>query len=503
MLVAGLTAVEKLRADSLAQSFRAKMTNLNKAVSGNFACSEENCSEENSQEDARDDADDDQNNHPSQLSLFSHYDSCFAEAVICFNDMSSQTTSSTSIVEQIRIKKLLLQITRDKSALNYLTAAVISVVDVWLIKQLRNELVNYARLWFPRADNLQSRAFVIPSCDWNASADGVTPRPTQLLSTRTMVLQATSRNWSSSNLHSAIIHVSSSYQRQEPLGIHEFSDQPLFEMMFDVAHDSIVEFNQRLLDVYIWLNGDRAVSQLNFDVNQVVVIGSGLGGCLALRLCFLVNEINSNYRNNSTAIKLPSRLVLINSPLTLKAIASPARLHSLFCEPINAFLDIQTHERVIKRNNGSTSKRRPQSQKSIAVLAAHVFMIAADFGSRVLSLLHKFVTGRDSADSRLHDWTSSDPQDIRSKISQLNENVLGSVYFPFTYSKFNELDGIDLNIITTTNNCYLDDLVELARQWKGQVEVDVIDDEKTCDFQSSRLYSAWKSFANTVFSVRD
>jgi acetyl esterase/lipase len=274
---------------------------------------------------------------------------------------------------------------------------------------------------------------------------------------------------------------------------------------------------QEMLDVYLWLaSGNSEVVQLlGFRPRKIVLCGDSAGGMLCLILLLVLNDLNQMLGERTgekilmphafvgfypafTATSLsPSKLLAkMESVLSIGPLMTVIGVYSAGIYDVNDFRRIeqspeyramligQGGEDLLKSGLSEQTRDNPNPAwidriddwsdvlRNKSVLLLPITLILRAF-VRLCSLIR---TGyRRLMAPKYSPWYVCDGQTYDRRTNYLIHMLNHSYGSPLVYPDFEQLKDVRLYLITSHFDVLLDDNIELARKWKGPVQLDVAD----------------------------
>lgn len=274
---------------------------------------------------------------------------------------------------------------------------------------------------------------------------------------------------------------------------------------------------QEMLDVYLWLTSgsQEVVDLLGFHPQKIVLCGDSAGGMLCLILLLVLNDLNQMLGERTgekipmphafvgfypafTATSLsPSKLLAkMESVLSIGPLMTVIGVYSAGIYDVNDFRRIeQTPEyRAMLIGEGgedllksglSEQTRLPDTPRWIhrlqdwnhwaksRSLLLIPLVLTLTVMTRIGSLLWQ--AWKQTVGPKYSPWYVCDGQTYDRRTNYLIHMLNHPYGSPLVYPDFDQLKDIRLYLITSHFDVLLDDNIELARKWRGPVQLDVVD----------------------------
>ncbi|XP_074604490.1 uncharacterized protein LOC141857832 [Brevipalpus obovatus] len=220
---------------------------------------------------------------------------------------------------------------------------------------------------------------------------------------------------------------------------------------------------QEFLDTYLWLTSEseEVAEILGFKPQKVVFCGDSAGGHLLFALSLVLRDIQ--FENPSFIKIYPAAFVgfypalsLIDGNLpsfymsTLEAFITPSLLFSIIS--LYAAGIVYESECYELDNNLPVRENDPYSEPS------------------------SWQTFYNTWIRREKSWLECEPEKARERFSKICQKALKPYMSPAECYDLNLVRDLPLYLISCEFDPLLDSTIELARKWKGQVHLDVLDD---------------------------
>ncbi|XP_054154037.1 hormone-sensitive lipase-like [Oppia nitens] len=246
---------------------------------------------------------------------------------------------------------------------------------------------------------------------------------------------------------------------------------------------------QQLLDVYLWLTStDAAVAELGIKPRRVVICGDSAGGNLSLATCLAIHDA---WKQDAHIVR-PRGIVCFYTPLLLQTRASPSRLFTAVDTllPLGVLLAcLEAYAPDINgqnNNNPSTVNDDDEDEfefvtvDDVPPLDSDHTKLPHDWPPRStpwsrMRRTFRHVRGPDNvATSSPRPWYRQPRPQVLNKLTRLN----AATENPFVSPLLAEPDFTDvaLYLVALAYDACLDDSVQMAKKWKGAINLDVLDD---------------------------
>ncbi|KAI1293045.1 hypothetical protein HDE_06701 [Halotydeus destructor] len=468
ILLSGLGVIEKLRADSIAQSLDSPENaevDINH-LSGDFQVVKVTGGR-----------------RKSQLLLFSQYDA-FAEALITYNETMSSILADYSFRDVLAANLILIKITFGNSLSDYLTTPASMVLGDVAMATVKNVL---CKSWSSCPVGT-IKTVRVPECKWTVQIDEqmvkrVTKQPS---SNQLQIHYGHDHTKTGHTGRDIILNLTDNHCDKQLTSLTKRA--PVIEVVTNMTDVKCPKVHQIVLDVYMWLCSDAGSEKIGFPVERIIICGTGYGGNVALAICCIINEIRES--EYEVQLPFPAAVIFNHSPFLLTATSSPSRLLSLFTKPQSGLKDIKMAAQSVE---GPFAECGNAHQRAISRLAMPVIrclhLVSADCMTKSMEFVSKYVSGDTAVDViRDRTWNSSDSVIIHNKLLHLNEVARLTILSPLKYAELINLD-IQFYIVTSTMDTYLDDAVHLGKLCKHHVTIDVVDKEKKLGDQLAKVSS--------------
>ncbi|RWS01910.1 hormone-sensitive lipase-like isoform X2, partial [Dinothrombium tinctorium] len=236
---------------------------------------------------------------------------------------------------------------------------------------------------------------------------------------------------------------------------------------------------QEVLDVYLWcVSGNPNVKKLlGFNPTKIVLCGDSAGGLLGITLCAVLHDIRKIYERNHENVNLlfPSSFVGIYTTFNFHHL-TPSLLLSLI-EPVVATgpllacaglytLGVRYDEDFAELEKEFENKEIPDSSISGLWLsksrAFHKLM-------EVARKISRSVFGQKSA------WYRCDIEKFEQRLAHIFRIAQHPYINAMNTDLIESLENMSVFLITSHYDVLLDNNVEFAKTWKGEITLDVVD----------------------------
>ncbi|XP_074598067.1 uncharacterized protein LOC141852828 [Brevipalpus obovatus] len=218
---------------------------------------------------------------------------------------------------------------------------------------------------------------------------------------------------------------------------------------------------QDTLDAYLWLiSGDKMVEDiLGFHPKKLIFIGDSAGGMLVMSNILLINEIRR--KCPEFKIIMPDSIVTFYSAFWLNAEWSSSKIMSIF-DPLLHYGNILAIAGCFSGVQGSKKTFKNPPKNRLVKVSRYA---AEDMRS----------IKRISFPRRMDSWYLEDGR-INAKMFRQVHSLLESPYVTCPkYDRFDDLKDIELCLVTTFGCIFLDDNIEMAKAWKGPIELHALE----------------------------
>lgn len=193
---------------------------------------------------------------------------------------------------------------------------------------------------------------------------------------------------------------------------------------------------QELLDIYLHIiSGEEKVKDvLGFTPTRVVFTGDSAGANMLMALLCVINDLNKKLH---ASIRLPKAAMLIYPALTVSFSLTPSRLFTLNDVVLPTYLVMEVIQAYVHLNDEFEEDKLSEEERKLKWF--------------------------------LRKYPSSGFEKIQRKLET-------PYISPLFYEDFQSLESVDLYLVTSEYDVFLDDSVSLAHKWKGKVSLDVVPD---------------------------
>ncbi|XP_074601029.1 uncharacterized protein LOC141855046 [Brevipalpus obovatus] len=217
---------------------------------------------------------------------------------------------------------------------------------------------------------------------------------------------------------------------------------------------------QDILDSYLWLlSGDSMVKEkLGFVPEKIVLIGDSAGAAFGMSLMNMLQRIHTE--DPYFHLIFPSSVVFFYGALMCSAHWAPSRLMSFFDCILPYGLIMTIVGCITGHDGGRLRKARPDNR---------IKRFYEYTKEEIRSLRYAFFSCIDKDIWYKEDSNKNNTEEIQKVMSTLNNSLYASL-LEFDFSKYS---NTSLHLMTSNKCVFLDDNIELARLWKGPVQMHV------------------------------
>ncbi|KAI1283187.1 Hormone-sensitive lipase [Halotydeus destructor] len=243
--------------------------------------------------------------------------------------------------------------------------------------------------------------------------------------------------------------------------------------------------SQQLLDTYLWLTSgqDGVMDMLGFHPKNVIMIGDSSGGLLMTSLTMILNDIRKQFQDGD--LIMPKAIIGFYSSFSIQPLLTPsfmlATVHpfllpAVFCSMADAYLPDGRKQNVDENGNIT-----PDDDKEVVEVVPWWARVGNFFSNMVINVkfgwqLYKTTFSENDEDV----WYLKDGAIVKRRLS-LNEPFGKHPYLsPLNYDDFESLRDIKMHLVSMTYEPILDHSIMMARKWKGDISLDILDDLSHC-----------------------
>ncbi|RWS26358.1 hormone-sensitive lipase-like isoform X2 [Leptotrombidium deliense] len=232
---------------------------------------------------------------------------------------------------------------------------------------------------------------------------------------------------------------------------------------------------QEILDVYLWLTSRRhqVKETLGFHPKHIVLVGDSAGGNLITALCMVLNDIR-NHKHHRLHVLMPKSVICVYTPFNLTLKLSPSMILASCDGFISAGVMLSCFEAYLPEVSQCTEN----TCSDYGLLGKLSFFAFEDYRFQVYETVKRvleFLKGFAEFGKLRKSWYLEEKSVLKPKVERLYEITSNPYISPLYYDDFESLSNIDLHLIALHFDPFLDDNISMARNWKGNVTVDVLD----------------------------
>lgn len=232
---------------------------------------------------------------------------------------------------------------------------------------------------------------------------------------------------------------------------------------------------QQLLDVYMWLTNDdcqdEVISGIGFIPDRIVLVGDSAGAQIAMALLLVLNDIRNERviidLNSNDKVVMVAGIVSIYPAFNVNAEFVP----SMFMGCVDTMLTLMLVYFVIIDAYApiSNATKLLDSFWSTSNGNSNASILPSVVNS--IKWLNPFRKVKPTCG-----WYACSKPELMSRFAAFGDNLEHPYLSTLKYQKFDQLKDVSCHLIGLVNDIFLDQSVDMAKKWKGNCTLDVVDE---------------------------